>query len=227
VIIQYRDVTEFDSVLFRGPGSLQVVQAEAEELCVEAKASHLDQIRSVVVNRQLHLGMPGQSIVDLSAYRANIQYRLAVRDLTSLTVKGHGVVHLPDIDRDEFTLRLSGCSVVTLGRLTADRFFVNAKDNARLDANGDVEFQSVVLSDHASYQADQLISDVTSMRLLGQSTAEVRTNDQLDAYLSDATQLTYVGYPDVQKQGGGTVTRQRKQLTKLAQSNNSQNNSQS
>ncbi|MFN3236724.1 MAG: GIN domain-containing protein [Pseudomonadales bacterium] len=227
MIIQYRDVTEFDSVVFRGPGTLQVVQAEAEELCIEAKANHLDQIRSTVVNRQLQLGIAGQSIVDLSAYRAPIQYRLAVRDLTSLTVKGHGIVHLPDIDRDEFSLTLSGRSAVTLGRLTADRLFVNGAGHARLNVSGDVEFQSVVLNDHASYQAEQLISDVTSMRLLGEAAAEVRTNDQLDAYLSDAAQLTYVGYPDVQKQGGGTVRRRRKQLLEPTQTNNSQNNSQS
>jgi hypothetical protein len=227
VIIQYRDVEGFDSVLFRGPGTLQVVQAETDELCIEAQANHLDQIRSTVVNQQLQLGIPTGSIVDLSAYRATIQYRLSVRDLTSLTVKGHSVVHLPDIDRDEFSLTLSGRSVVTLDRLTADRLFVNLADHARLKVSGDVEFQSVVLSARASYQAEQLISDVTSMRLLEQTTAEVRTNDQLDAYLSDAAQLTYVGYPDVQKQGRGTITRRRKQTAESAQTNNSQNNSQS
>lgn len=211
MIIQYRNLSEFDSVLFRGPGNLEIVQAEHNGLCIEADSSHLDQIRSDVVNGKLILGFGDQEVIDLSAYRSGICLWLNVRELKSLKVKGQSKVLMPDIDRDELNITLSGRADVALSNLTADRLFINQKDTAKLKVAGDVEYQAVTLTGRSNYNGEDLVSDSASARLLGEARAELRANDELDAYVGTGAHLSYIGYPDVQKVGTGTLLRRRKQ----------------
>ncbi len=214
MIIQYRDVTGFDAIVFRGPGTLDIVQADVDGLCIEAAAEHLGQIQSKVIAGKLYLGVKYQKVIDFSAYHQPITYRLQVREITSLEVSACGVVHMPDIDRDEFQLKLSDRADVTLEQLTADRLDLTLRDKARLTVSGDIEHQAVSLAGLAKLDASNVISDTASVRLLDQSQAVLRINDELDAYLSTGTSLTYIGYPEVQKQGGGALIRRRKQFAK-------------
>ena len=214
MIIQYRDVKDFCEVVFRGPGQLEIVQAESDSLCIEAAGSHLDQIESRVAAGRLILGLQKKDIVDLSAYHAKITFRLGVHELKRLKVSGRAKVILPDIDRDEFYLRAAGSTDVTLQRLTADNLNVNIADSAVVQISGDVEHQTVELSGNAKLNALNLVSDHASMRLMGRSSAEIRVNDELNSYVGEAARLTYMGYPDVEKYGAGVLTRRRKQISK-------------
>ena len=212
MIIQYRNVADFHSVRFRGPGRLEILQGEEEGVRIEAAGQYLDQIDSEVEAGNLMLGLRHRErdVIDLLAYQAAITYRLTVKDLKTLSVSHHGQVTLPDLDCDELKVIVSGHGVVDLLNLTADRIDIKASDHSQLKISGDVEQQCAVLSEEANLTAVELVSDNAEFRLTGKAVAEVRVNDELSTYVGEFAKLTYVGYPDVEKFGAGTMVRRRK-----------------
>ena len=211
MIIQYRNVDDFQSLILRGPGQFEVVQAERDKLCIEAAGQYLDQIESKVDSGRLNVGIQSRDVIDLSAYNATIRYRIEVRDLRRLKVLGQANVVVPDMDRDELFVTASGRSNITLSKLTADRVTIRIDGRSEVKISGDVEQQTIELSDQGKLLSDELICDRADCRMTGSASAEIRVNDELSVYLAEAARLTYVGYPDVEKYGSGTLVRRRKQ----------------
>jgi len=211
MIVQYRCVSDFNELILRGPGVLEVRQSELESLAIEAPSELLDLIDSTTTGGTLRLGYQPKSIVDIASYRAPIRYRLDVRELNKITISGIGHVEIPDLDSDTFCCRLSGKSQLRLGHLTSDRLDVSLMANAQMDISGDVETQYVVLAGEARYGAEALVSDAAELRLTDQASAQVRVNDHLTAYVGGQGALSYIGYPEVSKQGAGNIVRRRNQ----------------
>ena len=210
MIIQYRNVADFHSVRFRGPGKLEVLQGDQEGVRIEAAGQFLDQIYTEVKQGRLSLGIRSGDIIDIAAYQASITYRVTVRDLRCLDVSHHATVTLPDLDSDELQIIAAGQANIEFRKLTADQLIVKASHRSMLKMSGDVEQQTVELSDQSKLQAVELISDNGDFRLTGHAVAEVRVNDVLSTYVGEFARLTYVGYPDVEKYGAGKMVRRRK-----------------
>lgn len=210
MIIQYRNVADFHSVRFRGPGKLEVLQGDQEGVRIEAAGQFLDQIYTEVKQGRLSLGIRSGDIIDIAAYQASITYRVTLKDLRCLDVSHHATVTLPDLDSDELQIIAAGQANIECRKLTADQLIVKASHRSALKMSGDVEQQTVELSDQSKLQAVELISDNGDFRLTGNAVAEVRVNDELSTYVGEFARLTYLGYPDVEKYGAGTMVRRRK-----------------
>lgn len=211
MILQYRCVSDFSELIFRGPGILQVRQGELESLSIEAPGELLNCIYSTTTDGKLHLGYRSDGIVNIASYRASIRYCLDVKELNKITVSGLGRVEIPDLDSDTFSCRLSGKSQVVLGHLTSDRLDVSLMANAQMDISGDVESQYVVLEGDARFSAEALLSDLAELRLTDRASAQIKVNDHLTAYVGSQGALSYIGYPEVSKQGAGNIVRRRNQ----------------
>ena len=124
-MLYLRKLESFNSVQFRGPGILTIVQDEEESLEINAPGYMLNEIQSTVVKEELLVGYVASSIVSLSAHREKIQYRLNIRNLKQLFVKGSGDVVLPDLDNDQFSIVVTGSGVTKVDQLTADRLDVS------------------------------------------------------------------------------------------------------
>ena len=209
MIVQYRRVSDFNQLILRGPGVLEVRQGELESLAIEAPGELLERIYSTTTDGTLHLGYQPNSIVDIPSYRAPIRYRLDVKELSKITVSGIGRVEIPDLDSDTFCCRLSGKSQLKIGHLTSDHLDVSLMANAQMEISGDVETQFIVLTAEARYNAEELMSDAAELRLTDQTSAQVRVNDHLTAYVGGQSVLSYSGYPEVSKQGAGNIVRHR------------------
>ncbi len=120
---------------------------------------------------------------------------------------------VPDLDRDEFFISASDRSSVSLQKLTADRVTVLVSGHGKVKLSGDVEHQTAELSDWGSLISQDLICDHASFRVTGHASADIRVNDELNAYLAEAARLTYMGYPDVEKLGTGSLVRRRKKTS--------------
>lgn len=209
MIVQYRRLSDFSELILRGPGILEVRQAEVASLSIEAPGELLDLIYSTTTDGKLHLGYQPGRVANIASYRAPIRYRLDVKELNKITVSGLASVEIPDLDSDTFCCRLSGKSQLRLGHLTSDRLDVSLEGNAQMNLSGDVETQYVVLADQARYNAEALVSDLAELRLTGQASAQVKVSDHLTAYVGGQGALSYIGYPEVSKQGAGNIVRRR------------------
>ncbi|MFT5563046.1 MAG: hypothetical protein ACI9Z9_002931, partial [Litorivivens sp.] len=143
--VQHRRLSDFNELILRGPGLLEVRQGELESLSIEAPVELLGLIDSTIIDGSLRLGYRANKLVSIASYRAPIRYRLNVKELNKITVSGVGRVEIPDLDSDTFCCCLSGKSQVRLGHLTSDRLDVSLMANAQIDISGDVETQYVVL----------------------------------------------------------------------------------
>lgn len=211
MIIQYRNVAEYHSVVFRGPGRLEILQSETPSLCIEASGPHLDKIETRVEEGTLYLGIKVSDVIDLSTFRSDITYKISLRELKCLRVSGRTQVKFPDMDRDELNIHAAGHAEVELPKLTADQINLKLSGQATVKVSGDVERQIAQISDQASLTSDELVCDHADIRLVGASSAVIRVNDELNAYIAESAKLTYVGYPDVEKYGAGTLVRRRRQ----------------
>ncbi len=212
MIVQYRQVSDFRELVFRGPGVLEVRQGESESLSIEAPGAVLDNIVCRVASEKLHLGYKAEKVSPLAIYQTPIRYRLELKELSKITITGSGRVEIPDLDTDTLVCRLSGRSTIQLDQLTSDHLDVALAAAAQMRVQGDIESQFIVLGDSASYEAEDLMSDSADIRLTQNANASVRVNDQLTAYVGGQSTLSYIGYPEVKKVGAGHIVRRRKQL---------------
>jgi len=67
------------------------------------------------------------------------------------------------------------------------------------------------LEGDARFSAEALLSDLAELRLTDRASAQIKVNDHLTAYVGSQGALSYIGYPEVSKQGAGNIVRRRNQ----------------
>lgn len=219
MIVQYRRVADFHRVVFHGPGRLEIEQGDTESLSIEAPGDIIDKIESRTSDGTLkgtpqgtlNLGYRSGPVARLDVYRAPIHLKLVLKELNDLLITGSGSVDIKDLDTDQLRLNLMGNGKLMIHHLTADYLSTSIKSQGHARILGDVESQSILLSDRGRYEAEELVSDMADARMTGECTAEIRVTDQLTTYVGGNCSLGYVGYPEVVKQGAGTIVRRRKQ----------------
>ena len=180
VTSESRDVSGFDEVELRGVGNLSINQTGSEFLMVEAQESVLPKIKTEVVNNRLIIGPePNTSIQTTQP----INYTLTVKDLNALKVSGSGDVQAQGISTDELAVTMSG---------TAD-----------VKISGEADSQEIDISGTGDYQAEGLESKEVKVDVGGTGSAIVNVSDELDAKVSGAGSVGYLGDPTVQQDVSG------------------------
>ena len=187
-----RDVQDFQEVALEGVGTLVIAQGDTESLSIEAEPRVLRRIETEVRNGRLTI-RPDRSFET----RERITYSLAVRQLTGIELSGAGRIEAGQLSADHLRLTGSGAGAVTIGNLTATALEVTASGNMQSQLAGVVDSQLVTLSDAASYAAPNLTSRVASVTASGASQATINVSESLDARVSGASRVEYVGDPAV------------------------------
>lgn len=187
VTAEERDVAPFTAIDVSGIGELVIAQGEAEGLTVETD----DNLHAVVVSEvrdgTLYLDFSSDvTVVSLS----RITFTLTVRELERITLSGAATVRVQDLDGTQLTVDNSGIGAVIV--------------------SGAVQEQHVILSGAGSYDGAALASERATVDLSGVGSVVVNVRERLDATLSGAGSVEYIGTPEVHTSGGGLGTiRQR------------------
>jgi Putative auto-transporter adhesin, head GIN domain len=210
--VEIRQVSRFDQVRFRGPGTLKITQGDKESLTVHAPAYVMKHIESKVKDTVLCLGYVAPKIVSLRVNREVISYDLCMKDVRKLVLTGIGRLVVPDLDNDVVTVELMGAGKVSLDKLTADRLDVMISGSGNVRVAGDVEAQTLVISGSGNYDAERLVSDFAQVRISGSGNASVSVSDDLNVVISGSGKVSYGGYPDISKfiSGSGKLLRRRR-----------------
>ena len=175
-----RDVRGFDEVELRGVGNLSMRQTGSESLTVEAEEEILPKIRTEVVNDRLVIGPePNTSIQTTEP----INYELTVEDLHALEVSGSGDVVAEDIGTDKLGINVSGSGAIKI--------------------SGRADSQEIDISGSGNYRAKDLRSKEAKIDVSGSGSAIVNASDALDAKVSGAGSVEYVGDPTVEEDVSG------------------------
>ncbi|HVF00321.1 MAG TPA: head GIN domain-containing protein [Rubrobacteraceae bacterium] len=176
VTSESRDVSGFDEVELRGVGNLSINQTGSEFLMVEAQEGVLPKIKTEVVNNRLVLGPERKATIQTTQ---PINYTLTVKNLKALKVSGSGDVQAQGISTDELTVTISG---------TAD-----------VKISGEADSQGIDMSGTGDYQAEDLESKEVKVDVGRTGSAIVNVSEELDAKVSGAGSVEYVGDPTVQQ----------------------------
>ena len=213
MIFQRRDMQTFNAVRFKGPGNMTISQAESQSLIIHGHESHLEKIRSEVVDGVLEIGYFPDSIVSLDMLRQQISYELKVNDLQKIDSIGSGNLDMPDLDVDTLCVKMKGSGNVSMGNLTADKLEIQLNGSGEAVIAGDVEAQTIQLNGSGKYHAEALVSDFAAVSLTGSGSAKLSVSEDLQVKISGSGNVTYDGYPDVTRNisGSGKLSRKRRQ----------------
>ena len=209
--VQVREVSRFDQVRFRGPGSLKIRQGDKDSLTIHAPAYLIDEIVSEVRETVLHLGYVSPKVHSLRVHQEIISYQLSMKDVRKIYVTGSGKVTVPDLDNDIVSVAVTGSGQLVMDNFTADRFYVDLAGSGSILVAGDVEVQSVNISAGGTYKAERLVSDFAEVMVSGSGSAAISVSDNLHVAISGSGNVSYAGYPELTKQitGSGKLTRSR------------------
>jgi hypothetical protein len=185
VTSESRDVRGFDEVELEGIGNLSIRQTGSESLTVEAEEDVLPKIRTEVENGRLVIGPePNTSIQTTEP----INYVLTVKDLHALKLSGSGDVEAEGINTNKLGINISGSGAV--------------------EVSGRTDSQEIDISGSGAYRADDLESKEAKIDVSGSGFATVNVSEALDAKVSGAGSVEYVGDPTVEKDvsGAGRVS---------------------
>src|SRR4028119_591925 len=174
------DVSGCDEVELRGAGNLTIEQTGSESLTVEAEEGVLPKLRTEVVNDRLVIGPePGTDI----RTTAPINYKLSVEALDALDVSGSGDVEAEGINTDRLAVTIGGARNLEIG--------------------GEADEQEIDISGSGGYRAENLESNEARIGVSGAGSAIVNASEGLDADVSGAGSVEYVGDPSGARGGGG------------------------
>lgn len=211
-MIEIRKLKAFDKVKFSGPGTLTIIQCDETVLTIDAPERFINNIKSAVVDETLRLVYQNSQVISLGAYREKINYELRVRDLKDIKFNGNGRVNIVDLDNDFLNLSLAGSGEISVAQLTADHLSAKLTGSGQIKVVGDVEMQNLTITGSGSFIAEGLVSDFADVNVSGSGNAIVSVSEELNVKITGSGQVTYTGYPGIEKliSGSGKLVRQRR-----------------
>jgi hypothetical protein len=176
IVEESRDVSGFEEVELRGAGNLSIEQTGSESLTVEAEEDVLPRLKTEVVNDRLIIGPKPDTTIHTTA---PINYKLTVEALDALEVSGSGDVEAEGIKTDRLAVTIGGAGKLMIG--------------------GEAEEQDIDISGSGAYWAEGLDSKVVKIGVSGSGSAIVNASEELDANVSGAGSVEYVGDPTVEQ----------------------------
>ncbi|MDQ3656120.1 MAG: DUF2807 domain-containing protein [Chloroflexota bacterium] len=201
---EVREVRDFEAVSLHGVGTLVIEQGDTEALTIEAEPHVLERIETRVDNGTLTI-RPDQSFETSEP----IRYNLSVKQLNRIEVAGAGQVDAERLTADELRIEVSDSGAVGIGGMTVTSLDVGASGSAVVELVGTAERQTVSVRDAGDYEAASLASRVASVTVEGASQATVRVSERLEAQVSGAGSIAYIGDPEVSQQvsDAGSLTK--------------------
>jgi hypothetical protein len=189
---EVREIRDVREVSLEGVGTLIIEQGDTESLTIEAEPKVLERIATEVQEGRLTI-QPDRSFNT----REPITYFLTITQLSGIELSGAGRVEAAQLSADQLRINGNGAGAVVIDGLTANTLDVTAAGNVQAELAGTVDSQTVSVSDAAQYAAANLDSRVASVTASGASQVTVSVTESLEAHVSGAAQVEYIGDPAV------------------------------
>lgn len=176
VTTEPRTVAAFNAIDMSGVGEVIITQGEAVGLNIEADDNFQPLILSEVRNDTLFLSMKPK--VNLRHFTRMI-FHVTIKEFTRLTLSGAALVKVHNLSGDKLTVDHSGAGSVTIA--------------------GTVNEQRVTLSGAGTYDGAALVSKQATVDLRGLGSMVVQVRERLDATISGAGSIEYIGSPELHK----------------------------
>jgi hypothetical protein len=221
IVKQTVDVKDFDRVSLEGSGNVYIEQGQAESLTIEADDNILPLLDTRVRGSELVLGTQLNKSINPSK---PILYRLTVKDLQGISLKGSGNFYMEPaqsqnmeiglygsgdivikgLDADSLSINLSGSGNISIGKIAVKTIdtTVNGSGDVKLDGKSDS--QKIAISGSGNYLAGDLETVSADVRIPGSSDVTVWVTDKLNVNVPGSGNLSYYGTPTIDQSAAGS-----------------------
>ena len=203
VIVEERDVSDFEMIQVSGVGRVIITQGDDETLSVETDDNLLEYIETEVKGDTLEIGFSKDTSFGVGGGRKVLEpsegftFRISVIDLNSILLSGAAKVEVDKLKTDTLNIHLSGAGDFVVEDLNAKELDVSVSGAGDVEVAGRVENQNVRLSGFGRYQAFDLDSQEATVTISGAGGADVWVTETLDVTISGAGDVKYYGSPEV------------------------------
>lgn len=214
ITTEQRAFSGANQVVLHDYGEMIINIQDQEGMIIEGNKELLKSIETSVEGGVLHIRIRtglfdklGHAL-STSLSRMPLRYRLAMKELSGLYIKGAGRVTVGDVDAQDMAISLQGAGSIEMRSLSAETLKVDFGGTGRLEIGGEVWSQSVLLTGAGNYFAPKLLSAKTTVEIRGAGKATVWAQDQLQVAIRGVGNVDYYGTAELQtsKSGLGSVT---------------------
>jgi len=209
IVVEERDVSNFEEILITGAGRVIITQGGSESLTIETDDNLMQFIETDVRGKTLEIGFKDGTVFSSGGGRRVIEptdgfiFRINVVDLSNVTVSGAAKIEIDKIKTDSLDIVLSGAGDINLDDLNATNLDILISGAGDVMVVGVVETQTVRLNGFGRYQGFDLESQDASVTISGAGGAEVWVTENLDVTINGAGDVRYYGDPNVNPEIGG------------------------
>ena len=209
IIVEERDVSDFEEILVTGAGRVIVTQGGSESLSIETDDNLMQYIETEVRGNTLEIGFKdgvafsqagGRKVIDPSE---SFIFRISVNELTAITLSGAARLEVEKLKTDSLIINLSGAGDITVEDLNAAQLDVILSGAGDVKVAGKVVNQDIRLNGFGRYQAFDLESQGGAINISGAGGANVWVTEVLDVVISGAGDVEYYGTPTVNREING------------------------
>lgn len=214
ITTEQRAFSGANQVVLHDYGEMIITIGAQEGLILEGDKELLKSIETVVEDGTLHIRIRtgifdklGHAL-STSLSRKPLRFRLSMKELSGLYIKGAGRVSVSDVETQDMAISLQGAGSIQIRSLVAETLKVNFGGTGRIDIAGEVWGQSVLLTGAGSYNAPQLLSAKTNIEIRGAGKATVWAQDELQVAIRGVGSVDYYGTAELHssKSGLGNVS---------------------
>jgi hypothetical protein len=203
VIVEERDVSDFEKIQVSGVGRVIITQGSSESLSVETDDNLLEYIETEVNGNTLEIGFSRETSFGVGGGRKVLEptdgftFRIGVIDLNSILLSGAAKVEVEKLKTDSLNINLSGAGDIAVEDLNAKDLEVFVSGAGDVEVAGKVEDLRLSLSGFGRFQGFDLDSQDASVTISGAGGADVWVTETLDVTISGAGDVKYYGSPTV------------------------------
>lgn len=201
-----RSVSGFTKLNFKAVGKVELIQADADELIIEADREVCGRIKTEVIDNTLIITYKGEWFdwvgIPLAGMDA-IVFHLKMKNINSLAVSGVGSLSCPNITTEALQLTLSGPGWMTFSKIAVNSVKTDLSGVGSVQISGQAETQTVTLSGAGSYNGYTLETNSALVNLSGVGNVRVWAKTSLDVHISGAGGVEYFGHPQLTQKNSG------------------------
>ena len=205
VATEERGIDPFSGIVFDGRGSVKVTEGDREAVIVKGDEAVLGEVETTIEEDVLYINY-SNALWDLFLFEETaVDIEVIARDISSVKMEGIGDITISDIDAEKLELSITGKGSLAVQNISAEELIVRVLSTSSVVAKGVAEREFIFIEGAGSYDGSALISSETGVRIVGTGSAEVYTNDTLDAEIRGGGSLIYSGNPTITEGSIGSI----------------------
>ncbi|HTI61828.1 head GIN domain-containing protein [Mucilaginibacter sp.] len=216
-----RSISGFDGLHVQGPFEVYITQGTTESVKFDAPKEIVPRIVTEVHGNTLEIhnkhdnwGWGEKSwYSDKSWWRKHnvkIKVYVTVKELNNIKLSGSGGVSFKDgITANSMKLTLRGSGYIE-GKLDVKKLQSAISGSGNIKLSGDAETSSVKMTGSGNFNASELVTSNSAVKVSGSGGARVNANGRVDAAISGSGGVSYTGTAKVvnsTKSGSGSISK--------------------